>query len=85
MSNSMVPQYVLDDINRFIHENYHYSLPHSLLIAQAFCLRFKDYGNEFGVSEITDAVEYIRSRQKKTRVVNLNKKIFILEDLECIY
>lgn len=81
----MVPQYVLDDINRFIHENYHYSLPHSLLIAQAFCLRFKDYGNEFGVSEITDAVEYIRSRQKKTRVVNLNKKIFILEDLECIY
>jgi hypothetical protein len=64
MSNSIIPKYVLDDIDRFIHENYHYSLPHSLLIAQAFCLRFKGYGNEFGVSEITDDVEYIRNHKE---------------------
>ncbi|WP_048064872.1 hypothetical protein [Methanosarcina acetivorans] len=76
MSYLIIPKYVLDDINGFIHENYHHSLPHSLLIAQAFCLRFNDYGNEFGVSEITDAVEYVRNRQQKTRVVNLNKKTF---------
>jgi len=62
--------------------NYHDSLPHSLIIAQAFCLRFKDYGNDFGVSVITDAVEYVRNHQTKTRVVNLNKKRLILEDLE---
>jgi len=77
MSHLIVPKYVLDDINKFIHVNYmnyHDSLPHSLIIAQAFCLRFKDYGNEFGVSEITDAVEYVRNHQQKTRAVNLNKK-----------
>jgi hypothetical protein len=79
MSYLIVPKYVLDDINEFIHVNYvnyHDSLPHSLIIAQAFCLRFKDYGNEFGVSEITDAVEYVRNHQQKTRVVNLDKKTF---------
>jgi hypothetical protein len=52
----MISQNVLYDINRFIYENYDYSVPHSLLIAQAFCLKFKGYGNEFGISEITDAV-----------------------------
>ncbi len=85
MSHLIVPKYVLDDINKFIHVNYlnyHDSLPHSLIIAQAFCLRFKDYGNDFGVSVITDAVEYVRNHQTKTRVVNLNKKRLILEDLE---
>jgi hypothetical protein len=83
MSHLVIPECVLDDINRFIHENYRYSLPHSLLIAQAFCLRFKDYGNDFGVSEITDAVEYVKNHQQKTRVINRNKKksSLILEGL----
>jgi hypothetical protein len=85
MSHLIIPKYVFDDIDRFIHENYHYSLPHSLLISQAFCLRFKDYGNEFGVSEITDAVEYVRNHQQETRADNLNKKGLILEDLEGLY
>ena len=79
MSHLIVPKYVLDDINKLIHVNYmnyHDSLPHSSIIAQAFCLRFKDYGNKFGVSEITDAVEYVRNHQQKTRAVNLNKKTF---------
>ena len=77
MSHLIIPKYVLDDINKFIqvnYMNYHDSLPHSLIIAQAFCLRFKDYGNEFGVSEITDAVEYVRNHHQKTIAVNLNKK-----------
>jgi len=39
-------------------------------------LRFKDYGNEFGVSEITDAVEYVRNHPQKTIAFNLNKKMF---------
>ncbi len=76
MSHLIVPKYILDDINKFIHVNYHYSLPHSLIIAQTFCLRFKDYGNKFGMSEITDAVKYARNHQQKTRVFNLNKKMF---------
>lgn len=73
MPHSIIPSHVLDEINKFINKNYHYCLPHSLLIAQAFCLRFKDYGNEFGVSEITDAVEY-KNHQQKTRAFNLKKK-----------
>ncbi len=59
ISQSIVPKYVLDDIREFIRVNYHYSLPHPLIIAQAFCLRFKEYGNNFGVSLITSAVEYV--------------------------
>ncbi|MDQ1275716.1 MAG: hypothetical protein QG610_1291 [Euryarchaeota archaeon] len=63
MLHTIVPKYVLDDINNFIRTNYvnfHISLPHSLIIAQAFCLRFKEYGNDFGVSVIADAVEYVK-------------------------
>lgn len=65
MSQLIVPKYVLDDINEFILVNYHGSLPHSLIIAQAFCLRFNNYGNDYGVSEITEAVEYIKKSSTK--------------------
>lgn len=63
MSHSIVPKYVLDDIKDFMRMNYvifHVSLPHFLIIAQAFYLRFKEYGNDFGVSVIADAVEYVK-------------------------
>ena len=59
MSYLIVPRYVLDDIREFICVNYHYSLPHLLIIAQVFCLRSKEHGQDFGVSVITDAVEYV--------------------------
>ena len=59
---------------------YYYSLPHSLIIAQTFGLNFQDYGNDFGVSEITGVVEYIEII-KKSNIVNLNKK-FDLEGLK---
>jgi hypothetical protein len=64
MPHLIVPKYVLDDINNFIRVNYvkfNISLPHSLIIAQAFCLRFKEYGNDFGVSVIADAIEYVKN------------------------
>ena len=63
ISQLIFPKYVLDDLGKFISNNYHKSLSHSLIIAQAFCLRFKEYGNNFGVSAITDAVEYMRTPQ----------------------
>jgi hypothetical protein len=59
MSQLIVPKYVLDDLRKFIAENYHVVLPHSILIAQAFCLRFNKYGMEFGVCAISDTVEYL--------------------------
>jgi len=43
------PQYVLDDLKNLISENYYMFLLHPLLIAQAFCLKFKEYGTDFEV------------------------------------
>jgi hypothetical protein len=65
MSQLIFPQYVLDDLENFISKNYHRSLPHPLIIAQAFCLRFKEYGTDFGVYSIANAVEYVSTRQIK--------------------
>jgi hypothetical protein len=59
-SQLLVPKYVLDDLNKFISENYHNPLPHPLIISQAFCLRFIDYGKYFGMPAITYAVEYLK-------------------------
>lgn len=63
MPQLMIPNYILEDLRTFISENYHIHLPHSLLIAQAFCLKFTEYGKSFGVSAISDAVEYVRTHQ----------------------
>ena len=63
MSQLIFPKCVLDDIKMFVSEYYQTPLPHSLLIAQAFCLEFNEYGNDFGVSAITDAVEKVRTHQ----------------------
>ena len=57
MSHLDVPQYVIDDLSRFIFENYQKDLPNSLLIAQAFCLKYPEYGKEFGLSVINYAIE----------------------------
>ena len=45
-----VPQHVIDDLDRFIFENYHKNLPNSLLIAQAFILKYSDHGKEYGLT-----------------------------------
>jgi len=57
MSPFSLPKYVFDDLDRFIHEIYPKSLPNSLLIAQAFCLEYPDYGKEYGLSVISNAIE----------------------------
>jgi hypothetical protein len=57
MSLFILPEYVLDELNRFINENYRYKLPYSIIIANAFCCKFKCYEIEFGVAAITDAIE----------------------------
>ena len=48
---------VLDDLTGFIGEKYPNTLPNSLIIAQAFILKYPDYGNEFGLSEINRMIE----------------------------
>jgi hypothetical protein len=52
-----IPEQVLVDLSRFISKNYQNYLPNSLLIAQAFILKYQDYGREFGLSAINYAIE----------------------------
>jgi hypothetical protein len=51
------PDQMMDDLREFIDKNYRGGLPHSLLIAEAFMLRYPDYGNQYGLTEIHAAVE----------------------------
>jgi hypothetical protein len=52
-----VPMYVIDDLHRFIFENYEKNLPNSLLVAQAFILKYSDHGRKYGLSVINRAIE----------------------------
>ena len=67
MPRLIVPEYVFADIIRFISGTYHNDLPNSLLIAQAFCLKFQDYGKEFGLSAINNAVEDIIKNSRNNK------------------
>ncbi|RPJ77686.1 MAG: hypothetical protein EHM20_05665 [Alphaproteobacteria bacterium] len=57
MPQLTIPEHVIDDLSSFISEKYDGRLPNSLLIAQAFCLKFQDYGREFGLSVMNNAIE----------------------------
>jgi len=57
MPQLKVPDNVLIDLKGFIVENYSNNMPNSLLIAQNFILRHQDYGREFGLSAINNAIE----------------------------
>ena len=57
MPQLKVPAHVFDDLTRFISKTHQNYLPNSLLIAQAFILRFPDHGKKFGLSAINYAVE----------------------------
>lgn len=59
MTQLILPEYAYNDLRKFIYTNYAEHLPHPLLIAQAFCLRFEEYGKKYDLSTITDAVEAI--------------------------
>ena len=61
MSQINVPRYMLNDLETFIARYYTKHLPHPMLIAQAFCLQYKEYGKAFEFSTITNAVEYVLS------------------------
>jgi hypothetical protein len=52
-----VPEHVIDDLNSFISKNYSNNLPNSLLIAQAFILKYPDFGKKYGLSSINYAIE----------------------------
>lgn len=52
-----IPMSVFDNLSRYISANYTTSLPNSLLIAQAFILKYPDYGREFGLSAINYTIE----------------------------
>jgi hypothetical protein len=58
ISKLKVPDYVLNDLTRFIHETYYENLPNSLLIAQAFILKYPDHGKKYGLPIINRAIEY---------------------------
>jgi hypothetical protein len=57
MPQSILPDYVFNDLVRFIHERCHDGLPNSLIIAQAFILKRQHYGEQFGLSTISKAIE----------------------------
>jgi hypothetical protein len=57
MNQAIVPQDVLDDLSKFISSFSH--LPHPLLIAQKFCLKYNNYGKQFGFPAIVDMVEHL--------------------------
>jgi hypothetical protein len=59
MTQLKLPECVYSDLKKFISTNYSTQLPHPLLIAQTFRLRFKQYGEKFDLSTVTDAVEEI--------------------------
>ncbi len=59
MTQLTLPECVYNDLKKYISANYSMQLPHPLLIAQAFCLRFEDYGKKYDLFTITNAVEDI--------------------------
>ena len=59
MNKPTLPRNVLDDLSKFISTNYREHLPHPLLIAQTFILKYQKYGKKFGLSTITDAVDHM--------------------------
>lgn len=59
MQQVTLPECVYNDLRVFISTYYSKNLPHPLLIAQAFCLKYNKYGKKFSLSIIADTVEYI--------------------------
>jgi hypothetical protein len=57
MPQLKVPQHIINDLNRFISATYNKDLPNSLLIAQAFILKYPDHGRKYGLPIINGIVE----------------------------
>ena len=56
-TQKILREHVFNDIIRFISCKYQNPLPNSLMIAQAFILKYPDYGNEYGLPAINYAIE----------------------------
>jgi len=57
MSSNKIPGPILNDLTSYISQTYSENLPNSLLVAQAFILKYPDYGKEFGLSAINKLIE----------------------------
>jgi hypothetical protein len=53
----IIPKHVIDDLISFISKKYPTDLPNSLLIAQAFILKYPDHGKKYGLAAINYAIE----------------------------
>ena len=62
MNQSTLPDNLLGDVFKFILIYYREHLPHSLLIAQKFCLKHQEHGKKFSLSTITEAAEHVMKR-----------------------
>jgi hypothetical protein len=52
-----IPETIINDLYRFIFEQCPNNLPNYLLIAQAFILKYPNYGKEYGLAAINYAIE----------------------------
>jgi hypothetical protein len=52
----ILPEHVLNNLVRFISNNYHKNLPNFLLIAEAFILKYPNYGKDYGLPAINKAI-----------------------------
>jgi hypothetical protein len=57
MYQRKVPAPVIYDLTNFIHEKFPNNLPNSLLVAQAFILKYPNHGKEYGLAAINSAIE----------------------------
>jgi hypothetical protein len=57
MTQQTIPEIIFDDLISFISENYQNGLPNSLLVAQAFILKYPDHGREYGLPGINKVIE----------------------------
>ena len=57
LSLKEIPRHVLNDLTNFIYQTYFNRLPNSLLISQAFIMKYPEYGKKFGLSEINKMIE----------------------------
>lgn len=57
ISKLNIPENVVKVLTIFISYNYQKDLPNSLIVAQAFILKYPNYGKEFGLPAINSAIE----------------------------
>jgi len=57
MPQLKLPEHVISDLDRFIYEIYSQYLPNSLLVAQAFILKYPHHGRVYGLPAINYEIE----------------------------